>query len=115
MKLAAVDAPPIADPKVRLIDFEKCLSDALEDTRRARLDFEARLAIALAAEERIEREHERAEADGLAEEVAEIARKFANEAAKVARQRVPPLKRPPPSVRAGGSVDRGWRRGGGAR
>jgi hypothetical protein len=72
MNLSTVDA---------LTDFEQCLSDALENAQRARLEFGARLATALAAEERIEREHE-SHADKLAEEVAEIARKFADEAAK---------------------------------
>jgi hypothetical protein len=76
MNLSTVDA---------LTDFEQCLSDALENAQRARLEFGARLATALAAEERIEREHE-SHADKLAEEVAEIARKFADEAAKVARK-----------------------------
>jgi hypothetical protein len=110
MKLAAVDAPPITVSEARLVDFEQCLLDALKDTQRAPLEFEARLATALAAEERIEREHERAQADKLAEEVAEIARKFADEAAKVARksERVPPLRRPLPSVRRGETVRRSW-------
>jgi hypothetical protein len=49
-----------------LTDFEQCLSD-------------------LVAEERIEREHE-SQADKLAEELAEIARRFVDEAAKVARK-----------------------------
>ena len=76
-----------------LANFEQWLSDALKDAQRARLEFEARLATAL-AEERIEPENKRAQADQLAEEVAEIARKFTDEAAKVARKRVPPLRRP---------------------
>jgi hypothetical protein len=56
-----------------LANFEQWLADALRDVQRARLEFEARLASALAAEERIERGYERAEADKLAEEVGEIA------------------------------------------
>ena len=55
-------------------------------------------------EERIEREHEQA-ADKLAEEVAEITRKFTAEAAKVTRKR-PPLRLP--SIRAGEPVRRSW-------
>ncbi len=64
MNLSTVDA---------LANFEQWLADALRDVQRARLEFEARLASALAAEERIERGYERAEADKLAEEVGEIA------------------------------------------
>ena len=75
MKLSTVDA---------LTDFEQCLSDALKNAQRDRLKFEARLATSLTAEECIEREHE-SHADNLAEEVAELARKFADEAAKVAK------------------------------
>jgi hypothetical protein len=96
MKFAAVDPPPIALPQATLADFEKCLSEAVKDAQRA--EFEARLATALGAEERIEREYEQA-TEKLAEEVAEIARKFGNEAAKVTRKRVPPLRLP--SVRVG--------------
>jgi hypothetical protein len=66
MKLSTVDA---------LTDFEQCLSDALKNAQRDRLKFEARLATSLTAE---------SHADNLAEEVAELARKFADEAAKVA-------------------------------
>src|SRR4051812_13422402 len=76
-----------------LANFEQWLADALRDVQRARLEFEARLATAL-AEERVEPENKRAQADQLAEGVAEIARKFADEAAKVARKRVPPLRPP---------------------
>ena len=64
-----------------LANFEQWLADALRDVQRARLEFEARLATAL-AEERIEPENKRAQADQLAEEVAEIAREFAIEATK---------------------------------
>jgi hypothetical protein len=105
MKVAAVDAPPITLPQATLVDFEQCLSDAVKDAQRA--EFEARLATALAAEERIEREHEQA-ADKLAEEVAEIARKFADEAAKVTRKskRVPSLTLQ--SGRPGETVRRSW-------
>ena len=78
MNISTVDA---------LANFEQWLADALRDVQRARLEFEARLATAL-AEERIEPENKRAQADQLAEEVAEIARKFADEAAKVVRKRV---------------------------
>src|SRR5215207_7812921 len=74
MKLSTVDA---------VTDFEQCLSDALKNAQRDRLKIEARLATSLTAEECIEREHE-SHADNLAEEVAELARKFADEAAKVA-------------------------------
>ena len=49
-----------------LAGFEQRLSDVLKDVERARLDFEARLAAALAAEERIEREHDEEHADKLA-------------------------------------------------
>ena len=98
MNLSTVDA---------LTDFEQCLSDALKNAQRARLEFEARLATAL-AEERIEPENKRAQADQLAEEVAEIARKFADEAAKVARRRVPPLRPPQTSVRPRGPARRSW-------
>ena len=82
------------------------LGAVLKDAHSAGLEFEARLAIALAAEERIEREHERGAGRQTAEEVAEIARKFAEEAAKVARksQRVPPLSRPLPTVPSGGEA-----------
>ena len=90
-----------------LANFEQWLADALRDVQRARLEFEARLATAL-AEERIEPENKRAQADQLAEEVAEIARKFADEAAKVARKRVPPLRPPQTSVRPRGPVRRSW-------
>ena len=61
-----------------------------------------------APEERIEPENKRAQADQLAEEVAEIARKFADEAAKVACKRVPPLRPPQTSVRPRGPVRRPW-------
>jgi hypothetical protein len=54
------------------------------------------MKVAAVEEERSEREHEQA-VDKLAEEVAEIARKFADEAAKVTRKR-PPLRLP--SIRA---------------
>ena len=90
-----------------LANFEQWLADALRDVQRARLEFEARLATAL-AEERIEPENKRAQADQLAEEVAEIARKFADEAAKVACKRVPPLRPPQTSVRPRGPVRRSW-------
>jgi hypothetical protein len=90
-----------------LANFEQWLADALRDVQRARLEFEARLATAL-AEERIEPENKRAQADQLAEEVAEIARKFADEAAKVARKRVPPLRPPQTSVHSRGPVRRSW-------
>ena len=72
-----------------LANFEQRLSDVLKDVQRARLEFEARLATAVAAEKPIEREHE-AQADKLAEAVAEITPKS---------ERVPPLRRPLPSVR----------------
>ena len=98
MNLSTVDA---------LTDFEQCLSDALKNAQRARLEFEARLATAL-AEERVEPENKRAQADQLAEGVAEIARKFADEAAKVARKRVPPLRPPQTSVHSRGPVRRSW-------
>ena len=58
MKLSTVDA---------VTDFEQCLSDALKNAQRARLEFEARLATAL-AEERIEPENKRAQAAQLAEQ-----------------------------------------------
>jgi len=90
-----------------LTDFEQCLSDALKNAQRARLEFEARLATAL-AEERIEPDNKRPQADQLAEEVAEIARKFADEAAKVARKPVAPLRRPQTGIRPRGPVRRSW-------
>ena len=90
-----------------LANFEQWLADALRDVQRARLEFEARLATAL-AEERIEPENKRAQADQLAEEVAEIARKFADEAARVACKRVPPLRRPQTGIRPRGPVRRSW-------
>jgi len=90
-----------------LANFEQWLADALRDVQRARLEFEARLATAL-AEERIEPDNKRAQADQLAEEVAEIARKFADEAAKVARKRVPPLRPPQTSVCPRGPVRHSW-------
>ena len=105
MKFAAVDAPPTTLPQDTLADFEKCLEEAVKDAQRA--EFEARLATALGAEERIEREYEQA-TQKLAEEVAEIARKFADEAAKVARKRVPPLRRPQTSVPPRGPVRHSW-------
>jgi len=90
-----------------LANFEQWLADALRDVQRARLEFEARLATAL-AEESIEPDNKRAQADHLAEEVAEIARKFADEAAKVARKRVPPLRPPQTSVCPRGPVRHSW-------
>ena len=68
---------------------------------------EARLATAL-AEERIEPENKRARADQLAEEVAEIARKLADEAARVACKRVTPLRLPQTGIRPRGPVRRSW-------
>jgi hypothetical protein len=85
------------------------LADALSEVECARLEFEARLATALAAEESDERVGERATLlDKLAAEVAKIACRFADEAAKVARksERVPPLRRPLPSTRR--TVRRSW-------
>jgi hypothetical protein len=92
-----------------LANFEQWLADALRDVKRARLEFEARLATAL-AEERIEPENKRSQAAQLAEEVAEIAREFAVEATKVARtsKRVPPLMRSMPSGGPGETVRRSW-------
>jgi hypothetical protein len=81
-----------------LADFEQRLSDVLKDVQRARLEFEARLATAVAAEKPIEREHE-PQADKLAEKTAEITRKS---------ERVLPLRRPLPSVRPGEPVRRSW-------
>jgi hypothetical protein len=89
-----------------LANFEQWLADALRDVQRARLEFEARLATAL-AEERIEPDNKLAQADQLAEEVAEIARKFADEAAEVAGN-VPPLRPPQRSVYPRGPVRRSW-------
>jgi hypothetical protein len=98
MKLAAVDA--LTDVEHRLTD---ALADALSEPECARLEFEARLAIALEAEESDGRLGERVAPlpHELADEVAEIARKFAYEAGKVARksERVPPLRRSLPSIR----------------
>ena len=48
-----------------LANFEQWLADALRDVQRARLEFEARLATAL-AEERIEPDNNRAQTDQLA-------------------------------------------------
>ena len=79
-----------------LADFEQRLSDVLKDVQRARLEFAARLVTAVAAEKPIEREE--AQADKLAEAVAEITQKS---------ERVPPLRRPLPSVR-GELVRRSW-------
>src|SRR6187200_2142160 len=90
-----------------LANFEKWLAEALRNAQRARLEFEARLATAL-AEGRIEPDNKRAQADQLAEEVAEIARKFADEAGKVARKRVPPFRPPQTGIRPRGPVRRSW-------
>jgi hypothetical protein len=100
MNLAEAD-PLIPLPQACLGDREQRLSDALRDGERARLEFEVRLAAALAAEEseRIERER----ADTLGGEVADIVRKFADEVAEIAARKservTPPSRRPCEPVR----------------
>jgi hypothetical protein len=90
-----------------LANFEQWLADALRDVQRARLEFEARLATAL-AEERIEPENKRAQADQAEEVGRDRPDKFGDEAAKVARKRVPPLRPQQTSIRPRGPVRRSW-------